>query len=187
MYSALKTWKNTFLNENLVGIVYNLKLLGKHLTMFYLISSLYPSLFSLYISFFFFPFPFLFFFLSSVQHVSWWTRGSSLWSHPQAAQQQVPCSPWQMQCTFPIYSSRETGMVRPALPASSTPAQTERATPWLLVHLFESMTSCSPSSQNCTGRSSSSFMRVTMVSWVKSWVSWVSWWPNAYYIHAICT
>lgn len=73
MHSALKTWKNTFLNENLVGIVYNLKLLGKHLTMFYLISSLSPSLFSLHISFFFFPhlwpfsIPFFFFFpLSSM-------------------------------------------------------------------------------------------------------------------------
>ncbi len=108
--------------------------------------------------------PLLCFFLSSFQHVSWWTRGSSLLSHPRAAQPQVPCSLWRMQCTFPTSSSRETGTAHPARPVSSTPAQTERATPWLLVHLFESTTSCSPLSQSCTGRSLSSFMRATMVS-----------------------
>lgn len=109
------------------------------------------------------PFP-----THSVQHASWWTRGSSLWSHPQAVPLQVLCSLWQMQCTSPIFSSRETGMVLLAPPASSTPAQTERATHWLPVHLFELVMSFSPLSLNCTGRSSSSFMRATMVSWNKS-------------------
>lgn len=102
----------------------------------------------------------------SVQHASWWTRGSSRWSHPLAVQPQVPCSLWQMQCTSPTFSSRETGMVLPAPHASSTPAQMERATRWLPVHLFESVMSYSRSSLNYTGRSSSSFMRATMVSWM---------------------
>lgn len=153
--------------ENLLGM-------SKFLTLSHLIPCpLFPplslsSIFPLIPSSVDLPLPFpLYFFHSSIQHVSWWTRGSSLWSHLQAVQQQVPCSPWQMQCTFPIYSSREMGMVLPALLVSSTPALTERATPWLHVHLFVSMTSYSRLSQNCTGRSSSSSMRVTMVSWVK--------------------
>lgn len=209
MCRALKTWKNDFWNENLVGIDYSLDWLLKHFypcftsfslslnpffSTYLLFSHFCLAIVSLYIFLchwflspssylppscnhphslpnlhsFLYSFPFIYFislfFLSSIQHASWWTRGSSLWSRPRAVQPQVPCSPWQMQCTSPISSFRETGTVHPAPPASSTPARMERATRWLPVHLFESMMSCSPSSPSCTGRSLSSFTRATTVS-----------------------
>lgn len=100
----------------------------------------------------------------SPQPANWWIREFWLWSRPPAVLQQVRCSLWQMRCTSLICSSRGTGTGPRAPPASSTPAPTGRATPWLPVRRCDSTTSCSLWCRSCTGRSSSSSTRATTVS-----------------------